>query len=517
MAINWEQLNLNLGKPEVGNALGLLSAALLRGGARTTDLGAGPRGVGEAFEAFTKGLRQGREDEERKRLAKLQEKFQTAQLGGLEAETKERERLAKAREASMEMLGYDPEAEAFRRPGDYAGHAAPYMDQSRLAAGPRGMEIPSVAQIPEQRAQDDPFKGFSPQDTRMIQALALTNPSKAVEKYFEVTKSSLKAPTMVQWFGPRGGEQAGFWDKGKFVPHGGEKAASTGTSQEITRLQAVLGKMRPNDPNRPAIEARIVKLSEWEPDSAKPSSSRYSPQGAYVDATSGAFLGEGYFDGQTNQLTLRKIDGSTVSMPPNARPRTESALDKNAMDANAFRSLQKEIGGEEVSMGALQRYMSSVKNTRQGFGLIADQLLAQFDTLIGRDLDPEEFRTMLSNGQLQRLLGGFRKEVVGGGVMTEKDALRILAALGGEISLLRNKDVAVQLLQELFADKAKNFNEYLVPSYNFQLGATPRGAFPQKQAIPIEFEDDPRIEPLPSGVTQEEWDNMPKADKDLWR
>jgi hypothetical protein len=101
----WERANRNFGRPGLGNALGLLSAALLAGGRRTTDPGTSGEGWSKAVRGFTEGMRQAREDAERRRLAKLQEKFQTAQLGEIEAKTAERERTLAGEKAMYRTLG----------------------------------------------------------------------------------------------------------------------------------------------------------------------------------------------------------------------------------------------------------------------------------------------------------------------------------------------------------------------------------------------------------------------------
>jgi len=226
-----------------------------------------------------------------------------------------------------------------------------------------------------------------------------------------------------------------------------------------------------------------------------PSSSRFQPQGPYV-TKQGVFLGEGFYDKQQDKLTLRPVGGGeSTAMPAGARPRTETGLLKGAMTGQQFNALASEAAEEEKSLRELTRYMSSVGSTEQGWRLLADKLHAHFNTLFGKELSPMEYRTLLQNGQLQGLLGGFRKEVVGGGVMTEIDAARVLARLGGDVSMLRNPAVATQLLQEMFEEKARRYNETLVPQYNFQRQIIPRGRFTKKEPIAVQFQRNPNAPP----------------------
>jgi len=54
---------------------------------------------------------------------------------------------------------------------------------------------------------------------------------------------------------------------------------------------------------------------------------------------------------------------------------------------------------------------------------------------------------------LQSLIGNLRIETVGGGVMTEQDAIRVVQALGGDLSLLRNKDVVDGQIRKILESK----------------------------------------------------------------
>jgi hypothetical protein len=65
---------------------------------------------------------------------------------------------------------------------------------------------------------------------------------------------------------------------------------------------------------------------------------------------------------------------------------------------------------------------------------------------------------MIANGQIQGLLGMFRTTVVGPGVMTEFDAMRVIQALGGmPDSAFQNPDALYALLQDLYKRKLANF------------------------------------------------------------
>ena len=113
---------------------------------------------------------------------------------------------------------------------------------------------------------------------------------------------------------------------------------------------------------------------------------------------------------------------------------------------------------------------STVNNTNEGLLRLADQFSASAKTLLGgflkRAFDIDDFTTLsktelsnrLAQGKMQGLIGRFRIETVGGGVMTEQDALRIIANLGGDVNLLQNKEIVAQQLASLYEDKVKSLN-----------------------------------------------------------
>ena len=81
---------------------------------------------------------------------------------------------------------------------------------------------------------------------------------------------------------------------------------------------------------------------------------------------------------------------------------------------------------------------------------MADYISTTFKTLFtSKRLSKKELNLAASEGRLQALLGRFRIDVVGPGVMTEYDAQRVIAALGGFPGIPQNLEVAQKLLKEI--------------------------------------------------------------------
>jgi hypothetical protein len=97
--------------------------------------------------------------------------------------------------------------------------------------------------------------------------------------------------------------------------------------------------------------------------------------------------------------------------------------------------------------------MKSVGSTPQGFKLIAQDFANKFTTAFGGSLRGDALKIAMQNGTLQSLIGNIRIETVGGGVMTEQDAIRVVQALGGDLGLLRNNDVVEGQIRKILESK----------------------------------------------------------------
>ena len=151
-------------------------------------------------------------------------------------------------------------------------------------------------------------------------------------------------------------------------------------------------------------------------------------------------------------------------------PVTDATFAKTIPNFAQFTKNFDELNTDRASMRRLSEYMSTVNNTNEGLLRLADQFSASAKTLLGgflkRAFDIDDFTTLsktelsnrLAQGKMQGLIGRFRIETVGGGVMTEQDALRIIANLGGDVNLLQNKEIVAQQLASLYEDKVKSLN-----------------------------------------------------------
>jgi len=154
---------------------------------------------------------------------------------------------------------------------------------------------------------------------------------------------------------------------------------------------------------------------------------------------------------------------------PTARPTVASEEQRYKMNINDFFKFEKEYRTEESSLDKLTDYMKAMGGSKQGFERMAESVTNTFKTLFGvMDITPEALAQGMAEGKFQGLIGRFRVETVGPGVMTEFDAQRIIMALGSEPGALQNRYRAAAILKDIFESKEKLYQE---AAKRYNLGA----------------------------------------------
>lgn len=177
-------------------------------------------------------------------------------------------------------------------------------------------------------------------------------------------------------------------------------------------------------------------------------------------AINGQYVGRAVRDKRTGEYGIKGQDGKLAPIPEGAQPITATAINKNIVSANDFKKFKSDLTDSERSLRQFERYANSVGGMEQGVATLADRVSAGFKTLIGSGkLTPEELSRAAASGQLQGLLGGNRVSVVGGGVLTEQDAARIIQRLGGDVGALQNREVVMKALGELYQDRFAQYQD----------------------------------------------------------
>lgn len=221
---------------------------------------------------------------------------------------------------------------------------------------------------------------------------------------------------------------------GKFVA---DPFASRDTQADA--LLNVGGKLLDNEEAQ-AREARLASRMN--------APSRYFQQGGAAALPDGRVV-QTMFDPQRGYLY--STPQGMQPLPADARPTTPST--GGPLSQTKFIELRDEQRIENSALNKLNKYFSSVQSADVGFKRLASQVSANAKTLFGSGLSPEELSGQVARGQLQGLLGLFRETVVGPGVMTEQDAIRVLNALGGDFNELQNPQTVESLLRDLYQSK----------------------------------------------------------------
>lgn len=214
---------------------------------------------------------------------------------------------------------------------------------------------------------------------------------------------------------------------------GGPQLKPVGTGQAVgMAINAMLGQQN-----------EIDKLK-------KVTAKGFEARGPVVRKGSNDYLGEAVFNPATGQLMLSTPSGEMVPMPADAEPTVKSALSGERLSGQQMVKLAGEVRQSENSLQKLQKYLGTQGGTNQGFERLGDTFLTRLKTFFGGDLDADELNLAIANGQMQAILGGLRVATVGPGVMTEQDAERVVAAIGGRPDALQNPAVMGQLIRDAF-------------------------------------------------------------------
>lgn len=160
---------------------------------------------------------------------------------------------------------------------------------------------------------------------------------------------------------------------------------------------------------------------------------------------------QGRFNKATKDYEYKGPDGKYIPLPPTARPTTPGA--GGPLSRKQYNTDKLAFNDEVQGLKKIDAYMGTVQDASQGIELVADKVARAANTMFQQPLSKEQLAAVKSGAQLQALLGSFRTDIVGPGVMTEYDAQRVLQALGGDATLLRDKELVRSVLTDMLAAK----------------------------------------------------------------
>lgn len=191
----------------------------------------------------------------------------------------------------------------------------------------------------------------------------------------------------------------------------------------------------------------------------------------------------GAFDPAGGGLVIQdETTGEYTPAPPGTRK--VSVNTGGFISPDNFNKLELQLYDEKRAINRLNKYVETVGDLPQGVERLALDLSAKAKTMFGSKISADEFKLLEGKAQIEALLGLFRESVVGPGVMTEYDAVRVLNALGGDpASALQNPGVLKSVLSDVLRDKQERFR-ILQEQYNDASTVFKRGALPTTQKAP---------------------------------
>ena len=192
---------------------------------------------------------------------------------------------------------------------------------------------------------------------------------------------------------------------------------------------------------------------------------RFQAKGSYR-LSDGTVIGDVTFDKSTGEYSYGTGKDKTVINIATAQPLTDSYFNIGIPNNSQFMKLRNEVKDDQTSLKRYQSYLKNIEEAGIGLERLGDQMSSYFKTLFSTNankmkLTERELALRIAEGELQGLIGRSRIETVGGGVMTEQDALRIITNLGGDVNLLQNPEVVRGQISRLFEDKYKSYDDKL--------------------------------------------------------
>lgn len=154
---------------------------------------------------------------------------------------------------------------------------------------------------------------------------------------------------------------------------------------------------------------------------------------------------------------------------------------------------QEEIITTGHSLEAMDKLMEKLPTIPTGISGLVSDIDKIYKTATEQGLDLTQLDRADVQAELQTLIGGLRLDIVGPGTMTEQDAVRIVAAIGGDMQdFLSNPEVALQRITTIRERTYGRYNQQY-EQYDATIKRFPRnGYLPVDRYVP-KSEQEPGI------------------------
>jgi hypothetical protein len=148
-----------------------------------------------------------------------------------------------------------------------------------------------------------------------------------------------------------------------------------------------------------------------------------------------------------------------------------SRSESNFLSPESFQKLSTEMVNKQNQIESINDFLKSTEGlSRGGLERKFNSCSSKAKNLLGAPLNEQEQALGQSRAMQQRLLGAIKNEVLGPGVLTDQDAERLFAAMGGDVeNLFTNIDRVRETLQQIMNEKYNLYKQDL-DFYNYNAG-----------------------------------------------
>lgn len=147
-----------------------------------------------------------------------------------------------------------------------------------------------------------------------------------------------------------------------------------------------------------------------------------------------------FHDFQTGEVVPGKPDWTTNTLSSQQFERWNGMQMKTNVD---------KLIADRQSIDVFHDILKNAQDADTGLKLFATQATAGLKALFGHDLTDKEVADKSLNGELQQAFGKLRIPLLGGGYLTEFDAQRLIAAMGGNADAFRSPQVMARLMKPM--------------------------------------------------------------------
>jgi hypothetical protein len=179
--------------------------------------------------------------------------------------------------------------------------------------------------------------------------------------------------------------------------------------------------------------------------------------------------------------------------------------------------LKKEYAELNTTAGQfknVQKFFDKLPDLERGLKGKMQAWSGNIKTFFDADLSPKEAAKRLAQGEQQGLLGMFREQVVGGGVMTEQDARRVMERLGNSLGdWTTDPSIVARAVQSVMEEK---YQTYVGDSQFYGSSRSDFRGAPEHKTVSMPTFELPQSF-VDEGLDEDDWAETPYEERLTWR